>query len=425
MKKRVISCLLATAMVFASVACGSEGTETTSGTTEQESSVEESSEEVSGEKVTLTIGTYSDPNEADLVTAQAEAYMALNENVELIVEPIAGDIWEVLKTRMASDNEPDIFYMDLFQSPQFIDAGRLAPLDDALTEEDRADFEESLLDAFTGEDGVLYGIPKDFSTLALFYNVQMFEEAGLEPPTTWEELEAAATALTKDGVVGLSLQNELPRCQPFFYSNGGSMMTDGLPSFNTPENIEAYEFWIGLINDGIAQTPQQLGVGWDGDAFAAEMVAMTIEGNWMIQSLESVAPDLEYGVVPVPVSKEDASMQFTVAYSMSNNTAHPEVAMDVINFLTSYEQQLVVAEAGRSMPSRNSALEVFVENFPERKVFVDVVPYASEFQYGIVSPTVVTEAALAMEKVLLDPSVTVQEAFDEAQANIEEALAQY
>ncbi len=418
LKRKVMASLLVSAMLATVVGCSSNNTDSNQGT----NAVTDSSKK--DEKVTLTIGTNADPFEVDIVTKQAETYMEQNPNVELVIEPIAGDIWEVLKTRMVANDEPDIFYMDIFQAAQFIDADKLAPLDDVLTSEDVADFEETLLNAFRGDDGTLYGIPKDFSTLALYYNIEMFEEAGLQPPTTWEELESAAKALTKDGVVGLSLQNGLDRAQPFFYSNGGSMMKDGVPTLNDPKNIEAYEYWIGLIKNGYAQTPQQLGVGWDGDAFAAEMVAMTVEGTWMVNSMNEVAPDLKYGVVPIPQKEALASMQFTVAYSMSKNTDHEEQAKDVIRFLTSSEQQQVVADAGRAMPSRKSALETYSKNWPERKVFADLAPVASEFNYGVISPTVVLEAGKAMEKVLLDSNVTVEQAFNEAQANIDKALEQ-
>lgn len=412
LKRKIMASLLIGAMMVTAVGCSSNNTDTATDSSKKD------------DKVTLTIGMNADPFEVEIVTKQAEAYMDQNPNVELVVEPIAGDIWEVLKTRMVANDEPDIFYMDIFQAAQFIDAGKLAPLDDVLTAEDLADFEGTLVDAFKGEDNVLYGIPKDFSTLALYYNVEMFEEAGLQPPTTWEELEHAAKTFTKDGVVGLSLQNGIDRAQPFFYSNGGDMMKDGKPTLNDPKNIEAYEYWLNLLKNGYAQTPQQLGVGWDGDAFAAEMVAMTVEGTWMVNSMNEVAPDLKYGVVPIPQKEVPASMQFTVAYAMSNNTENPEVAKEVIRFLTSAEQQQVVADAGRAMPSRKSALETYSKNWPERKVFAELAPVASEFNYGVISPTVVAEAQKAMEKLLLDPSVSVEQAFNEAQANIDKALAQ-
>lgn len=421
MTKKLATLVLATTMVGGVLTgCSSSTNDNTNASGDNQAPVENKDE-----AVTLTIGTNADPFEVDLVTQQAEAYMAENPNVKLVVEPIAGDIWEVLKTRMMSDSEPDIFYMDIFQAAQFIDAGKLAPLDGMFTDEELAEFEPTLVDAFRGEDGTLYGIPKDFSTLALYYNKAMFEEAGLEPPTTWEELENAAKTLTKDGVVGLSLQNEIARVQPFFYANGGTMLEDGKPTLNNPKNIEAYEYWLSLFKNGYAQTPQQIGVGWDGDAFAAGYAAMTVEGTWMVNSMNEVAPDMEYGVVPVPGPTKDdvASMQFTVAYSMSNSASNPEVAQDVIKFLTSEEQQTFIADSGRAMPSRKATLEQYKANWPNNVVFADLAPVASEFNYGIISPTVVTEASKAMEKLLLDDSVTVQQAFDEAQAAIDKALS--
>ncbi|OON97623.1 MAG: hypothetical protein ATN36_02805 [Epulopiscium sp. Nele67-Bin005] len=425
MFKKCMSLLLVCAVSIVSVGCGNDTSQTTpASVTTNDDKEKEEVVTPAKEQVTLTIATYADPLEVDLVTAQASAYMKENPHVKLVVEPIAGDIWETLKIRMVANDEPDIFYMDLFQVAQFIDTNKLAPLDEALSAADIADFEPALLDAFRGPDGTLYGVPKDFSTLALYYNVEMFEDAGLTPPETWDDLEKTAQALTGNGVVGLTLQNGIDRVQPFFYSNGGSMMSDdGLPTFNNPKNIEAYEYWIGLFEAGYAKTPQQLGVNWTGDAFTMDMAAMTIEGNWMIQALMEQAPDMEYGVVPIPYKEVPASMQFTVAYSMSNNTDNPDVARDVIRFLTDTNQQMLIAESGRAIPSRNSTLITFLENWPDYKVFVEQAPIASEFNYGIISATVVDEAAKAMERILLDPNSTVQGAFDAAQENIDKALA--
>ncbi len=422
--KKFIAIMVACALPFTLAACGGSGTsDNTPSSSSSSSSSSSTGETTTGDKVSVTVAIYSDPFEVDIVTKHADAYMAENQDVEVIIEPVAGDIWEVLKTRMAADSEPDIFYMDIFQSAQFIDAGKLAPLNDVLSDDDYNDFEPALLNGFTHDD-TLYGIPKDFSTLALYYNKDIFDAAGLSAPTTWEELNETATTLSTDGQVGLIIQNELPRMQPFFYSNGGGMVKDGVPTLNTPENVEAYKFVVDMINSGAAQTPQQMGVGWSGDGFASGQAAMAVEGTWMVNSLLELSPDLNYGVVEIPVKNNSASMQFTVAYSMSNNTEHPEVAKDVISFLTSYDQQLEVANAGRSMPSRLSALETYKSNWPERSIFADVASVASEFNYGIISPTVVTETANAMEKVLLT-GADVEEAFAEAQEKIDTALSQY
>ena len=117
MTKKAMSLMLAATMLGSVVTgCSSSKGDTSTPSTE-------GTGVNNGEKVELTIGISADPVEVDLVTQQAEAYMEKNPNVKLVVEPIAGDIWEVLKTRMVSNAEPDIFYMDIFQAAQFIDAG--------------------------------------------------------------------------------------------------------------------------------------------------------------------------------------------------------------------------------------------------------------------------------------------------------------
>ncbi|MGM9986953.1 MAG: ABC transporter substrate-binding protein, partial [Bacillaceae bacterium] len=319
------------------------------------SSNDKGTDKAKGEKVTLKLAHFADPAEVKIVNEQVKKFEEANPNIDVVTEPITGDFFEVLKTRMASNNEPDVFYMDIFQTDSFVDADRLLPLDEYIAKEEIDQFQPNLVSAFTGdEDQKLYGVPKDYNTLVLYYNKKMFKDAGLQPPTTWDELKSAAKTLTKGKVKGLSLQNELPRFQPFIFSAGGQMMKDNKPVVNTPEAQEALEFWSSLFEEGVAATPKDLGVGWDGDAFAQEMVAMTVEGGWMIHSLKEQAPDLDYGMVQLPVKKDPASMMFTVAYSASKNTKHPEEAAKLIEFLTSEESQKLTVEEGRAMPSRTA-----------------------------------------------------------------------
>ncbi len=376
------------------------------------------------ESVEISIAHFSDPFETETVAKQIDLFMQQNPNIKVVAEPITGDFWEVLKTRMASNNEPDVFYMDVFQAGSFMDADRLLALDEHLTDYDMDDFYGSLVDAFKGTDGKIYGIPKDFNTLLLYYNKKMLADAGVEVPKTWDDLTAAATKLSTGGKKGLVLQNELPRFQPFFFSNGGSMMKDGKPVVNSPENAEALAYWVSLLKDGkIGDTPANLGVGWDGDAFGQEMVAMTVEGGWMVPYLRETAPDLDFGVAQIPMKKNPASMVFTVAYAVSANTKQVEASTKLAKFLSNKEMQQIVVDAGRAMPSRKSMGEIFSQKYPDRAEFFVAVPHASAFNYGVISPAVVKEVNDAAVGLLQGGATDAQKALDQAQANIDAALA--
>lgn len=112
-------------------------------------------------------------------------FEANNPKIKVKYEVIADQYMDVLKTRLIGETAADVFYLDALEAPALIQPGALEPLDNYITPEfDIRDFESILLNAFQ-QDGRTYGLPKDFSTLALFYNKKAFQAATLsQPPTT-------------------------------------------------------------------------------------------------------------------------------------------------------------------------------------------------------------------------------------------------
>lgn len=380
----------------------------------------------SKEKIELKVACYSDPFEIETVEKQANNFMEKYPNINVKVESLSGDFWQVLQTRFASQTEADVFYMDSYQSPTFSRLGVLEPLDAYIEKNntDIADFEKSLLDIFVGEDGKTYGIPKDYSTLALFYDKALLEEKGLVPPKTWDELEEVAKQLTTEEVVGLSLLNKIDRFQPFLYAADGGMMENGKPVVNTLENAEGLSYYVNLLKSPYADTPQNLGVGWNGDSFGQGLAAMTIEGNWMISYLKEIAPELDYGVVPIPTKENgpQVSMAFTCAYSMSKNSKNKDEAYLLLDYLTSKEAQLMVAEEGRAIPSRISMGSELSQNFPIFTEFVEQAKYASPYVYGPASAVVVEQINKAAEELLILEDADVNELLQRVQNEIDKAL---
>jgi len=306
-------------------------------------------------------------------------------------------------------------------APQLMSSGVLEPLDDYIKKYnvDVNDFEPALLSAFQW-DGKTYGLPKDFNTLALFYNKDMFKAAGInEPPKTWEELRDVAKKLTKDGVKGLVLSADLARFDAFINQNGGSVYQDGKVTLNLPENAQALDFYVGLITkDKVADTPQNMGEGWNGDAFAAKKAAMAIEGGWMIPFLKEKAPDLNYGIAELPTGKQKSTMAFTVAYVMNKNSKHKDEAFKLIEFLTGKEGQQFVVDSGLALPSRKSMQEGFKEKYPERAAFVDGASYAVPWQFGLYGTKVVDAANKACEALIMKQISSAQQALDNAQKEV-------
>lgn len=371
-----------------------------------------------GEGVIRIGAALSTPAEKKILQDQVKEFEKNNPGIKVKIESITDDYLKEMQTLIGAKKEPDIFYLDSMPAPDLIKLNVLEPLDEYIKKNNvnLGDFEDSLVKAFQ-KDGKTYGIPKDYNTLALFYNKKMLKEAGVEVPKTWDELREAAKKLTKDGRKGLVINAELARYQPFLYQNGGKVLDEsGKLTLNTRENAEALQFFTDLFNvDKSADLPKNMGVEWSGDAFAEEKAAMVLEGGWMIPFLKEKAPNLEYGIAELPVKEEgkNSNLAFTVAYVMSKNSKNKETAFKLIQFLTSEKGQEYVVKSGLALPSRKKMGEKFVETYPEREV--KGAAYSEAYQYGDYGNKLVDAANKAAESVILKQESSVENALKKAE----------
>ncbi|WP_046179839.1 ABC transporter substrate-binding protein [Domibacillus tundrae] len=352
MKKKWFAGLTMSTLLAGSVLAGCSG--------DNGESSDQGSSGGDGEKVTVTLaGWGGNPQEQELLQQTLDDFEAKNPDIDVKHEVIADQYMDVMKTRLIGGEGPDVFYLDAFEAPALIETGVLEPLDEYVTDEfDTADFEKPLLEAFQ-KDGATYGFPKDFSTLALFYNKQMLADAGVEVPQTWEEFRAAAKKLTKDGVYGYGVAPELARQYFLAESSGGSIVTDDRASFADSKVVEAIQPVIDMHNvDKSAAEPKEVGASWGAEMFGQGKAAMVIEGNWAIPFMEETFPDIEYGTAEVPAIKgEKATMAYTVSYVMNKESQQKEASWKLIGYLTGKEGMETWTSKGFALPTRKSVAE--------------------------------------------------------------------
>ena len=322
---------------------------------------------------------------------------------------------------LASGNPPDVFYVDEFRLKDLVQAKALAPIGDKMTNVD--DFYPSLKDAFT-YNGTFYCAPKDFSTLALEINTDMFDKAGLKAPTTWDELRAAAKALTTKDVSGIALPADMARYLAFIYQAGGALTDDAFTkvTVNTPEVLSAIKFYAGLYTDGYGKTPADLGAGWPGEALAKGKVAMAIEGNWIVPYLKDNAPNLKYKVVELPAGpKGKATLAFTVCYGVAANGKNMVAALTLANYLTSPEGMQAWTDLGLAMPTRKSLRDHWVQKFPDLQPFLAGADYARKWQF-VPGWNAVKDKADAQVQNIFGGQQTPEDALTEIEKTANEVL---
>jgi multiple sugar transport system substrate-binding protein len=314
-----------------------------------------------------------------------ETFNRENDDVEVILN-LVPDYDTRLQTSIAGGSPPDVFYIDSFRLPDFVAANVLVPAEGRVENVD--DFYPSLRDAFT-VDGTFYCPPKDFSTLGLQYNTDMFDAAGLEYPNenwTWQDLRSAAEQLSDPGagVYGMVLNADFARWIAFLYQAGGSVTDENFTqmTINSPQALEAMEFYVDMVLDGVAAQPPDLDSGWAGEAFGHQRAAMAMEGNWIVPFLADNHPDVNFGVTELPAGPAgDATMAFTVCYGVPAAGRHQEASFRLVNYLTGPEGMRAWTDLGLAMPTRQSLRGDWLNQFPHLEPFLAGAEYAHPWQF--------------------------------------------
>ncbi len=277
-------------------------------------------------------------------------------------------------------------------------------------------------------DGKYYGMPFNKSTRIMFYNTDYFKEAGLEAPTTWEELRAAAEKLTmeKDGkkVVGLGLENSVTlEFNQWVEQAGGDFIDEESGEFkmNSPEGKEALEFVNGMIQDGIARTAGE--DGYMSGPFTNGDVAIYIGSSAGIPYVAGPAEEngLNWSAAVLPAGKEAATPFAGTNVSIFNSATDVEklAAWEFTKFLINTENTAYWASKTGYLPVRYSALES-----PEWVSYKEENPVygvgEQQFDAGFYDPRIVgayglkNAVAKELDKVLLG-ELTVEEGLKAAE----------
>ncbi len=336
---------------------------------------DESGGEATGQELTMLIGSSGDA-ETNAVQAAADAWAAETGNsVEVIA---ANDLVQQLGQGFSGNNPPDLFYMPWDQFQTYAAQGFIEPYADDLA--NAGDFLPALREQFS-YDGQFYCAPKDFSTLGLQINTQAWADAGLtdaDIPTDWDQLATVAAALTTDDQVGLSMGREYARVGVFMNQAGGTLVDGETIAADSAENAEGLAYLQQLIADGSLKFPQELEAGWGGEAFGLGKAAMVIEGPWINGAMANDFPDREFISVELPAGPAGAStFAFSNCWGMPVGSETRDATIDLIEFLTSDEQQLAFAEAFGVIPSTESGSAAYAEQFPDNAAFVAGVASAT------------------------------------------------
>ena len=343
-KKKLLSLGIALAMItgLAAGGCaqkGSGSTSDSSGAQKQESS----------EPVELEF-LFGDPNRTEIFSRIVEDFNNSQDGVHVTFNATGTNHLEEWMTRLAADDAPDLTsQLQGFELASYVDAGYIKDIKD---EPFMKYIRDTELDTVTIEDGV-YGIPMDTQAWGVFYNKELFEQAGIaDVPVTVSELKDCVEKLKASGITPFAAGYATEWTIGQFLGYGASSILTpaavelgddykkGNWTFDQPGIDQAFDV-LDLVADNTQDRPFDTDVSGQYAAFAKGDAAMMLQGNWSILQIRELNPDIKMGMFPLPISEDKEDLLFPKQYGF------------VINVLAASEED----------PAKADAINQFMEYF--------------------------------------------------------------
>jgi multiple sugar transport system substrate-binding protein len=345
-----------------------------------------------GPPVTIEYAIWGDPAEINSQKAVVEGFTAANPDITVDVTVADWDAyWDKLQTGLAGGAAPDVFAMDGPLGPDYQGRDVLLDLKPYIDGEgyDLTQLDDNAVKDFTTTDGVVFGLPRDLNVIALYYNRDIFDAAGIPYPDdtwTWDKLIEVGKQLTKDtdgdgtidqwGVYTETTDME-NAWSSFVWQAGGDILSeDGTTSaLDRPESAAGIQFLQDLIwKEKVVPDPAIFAE--TGDAFEQGVAAMEINGSWLVPTHEAAGINLGIAQLPAGPAGKATSVNPTGAVVYANTDA-PEASWLLAKYLASPEAQEKIMALKASVPVNKEILATsYPASFDGAQVFADSLAFA-------------------------------------------------
>lgn len=268
------------------------------------------------------------------------------KNIDVKVQmemPNPDNASQILKTRLASNDAPDIFALHAINElPSFYKAGYVEDLSDQ-------PFASKLLDSVKPSvtvDGKILAVPLETLSWGYLYNKKIFSDLNLTPPTTLSEMKQVVETLNKNNITPFELSyKEAWVPQLFLPLVVGGLMNTGNADFTERMNKNEGSFTemkamfdiVDLVNSNGTAKALETSPDDGAAAFANGKTAMWVQGPWYAESILKNNPDVEFGVAALPINDDPNATLINLSAStslvVSPTSKNKEVALDFINYV--------------------------------------------------------------------------------------------
>ncbi|MDR2479404.1 MAG: sugar ABC transporter substrate-binding protein [Treponema sp.] len=271
-----------------------------------------------------------------------------------------------------------------------------------------------------------YTLPWYYNNAALYYNKGLLAKIGAAVPTNWAELESAVQKLTAAGYKGISTRLDGYAIFIFFFQAGNPVIDTSGPepvvTVNNASGKKAWEYYTAFHTKYKA-FPEALKEATDWDRaytpFISGDTGFFIVGDWGYNSFVKNAPNLDFGIAPMPAGDKPATILGGYVLSMNKNTKHPDLAWEYMRFITSKEQDDTLLELGRAPARVNADTQSLQKINPFYNVFVEQSGVTTA-RPAVVNLKEVDQILVDSFKYVLFNQKTPQQALDDMEKQLKE-----
>jgi multiple sugar transport system substrate-binding protein len=343
------------------------------------------------------MGWEASPLETDAVRAGIAAFEEQFPHISVEYTPVGGaDYGARLLAAAAGGAMPDVFFLGSGDYRAFAARGVILDITDKFDEEFALEDFLTSSRALMQIDGRVYGIQSCIVTPVLYFNMDIFDNAGVPhpgiEPMQWEEFREKAIALTTDDIFGVfGIENVWETMHAFLFSNGASMFSDDMSraTINSPQAREVFNAIrdLRIVDQAAADAVTLENIGMN----AAQMlqtgrVAMVVDGSWALQELAQM--DFRLGVAPIPYFNTPVNVAQAHLHSIDANTSHQGEAWEFLKFLSGMYYQGRLVNSGLWMPNRNTMfLPEYVDQWYDEDIHGNYIYFLDYFMNALPAPS--------------------------------------
>jgi multiple sugar transport system substrate-binding protein len=347
-------------------------------------------QEKSGGRTTVSYGVWDQaqvPGMQKIIKAFRKLHPEISVQIQLTPW---STYWTTLRTAMRGGTAPDVFWMNAVNIQLYASNGMLEPMDRQIKRDATpvGKHPASLVELYSFE-GKQYGMPKDFDTIGLWYNKQLFDKAGIKYPDTtwtWDDVRDAAAELTnpKQRVHGIAAPlDRQAHFYPTIYAAGGEVIRDGKRSgFGEDAAVEGLRYWTDMIDRGWSAPQSAMVEATARNRFISEKAAMNYDLSAMAGQMYAAPAIKDHGGITVlPKGRERATVIHGLANVISAKSPRKAAAWKFVNFLAGREAAEIQAREAVTISSYAGTQQTWLKSMPEfdLKHFIDMQKYAHPY----------------------------------------------